>query len=196
MPNRPVILVDLDNVVYDWVQSMAEWLDRNYALPFKWTRTESAPQQAMRAYSQWAVWEDWNIPKGEFMRWWRLGIEAGEIYGRGPIIPGARNALWQLSDREWDIHIATSRLTKFGLHDKIIENSVSWLRDNGIPYRNCLFISDKTRVAAEAIVDDRRDNMGELHVRHYEFPANHNQGRVVGADEQRDAWKRIVGELT
>ncbi|KKM23161.1 hypothetical protein LCGC14_1618070, partial [marine sediment metagenome] len=99
MSNRKTILVDLDNVVYDWVQSMADWLRTNNAVhPSRYLVDE---------YRSWEVWEDWGIPKGEFMRWWRLGIETGVIYAQGKLIPGAQNALWALSDAEWDIHIAT-----------------------------------------------------------------------------------------
>lgn len=189
MSNRPVILVDLDNVVYDWAYSMAHWLYVNHVT--------TKCRGLMQDYKSWEVWEDWNIPKGEFIRWWRLGIEAGEIYGKGPLIPGARDALWKLSDAEWDIHIATSRLTKFGLHDRIVENTATWLRDNNIPYRNIHFTDDKTAIRAEAIVDDRADNMAHgVHGATFEFPANHNQERSVTADEQVRAWGEIVEQLT
>jgi 5'-nucleotidase len=201
--SRPVILVDLDNVVYDWAASMAEWLDQNGALPAQIYETVQegrflgrGPKHAMKAYKTWQVWEDWNIPKGEFIRWWRLGVEAGEIYGKGPLIAGARNALWELSDGEWDIHIATSRLTKFGLHDQIVINSATWLRDNNIPYRNIHFTDNKIAIRADAIVDDRADYMDhKAHGRTFEFPANHNQERFVEPAEQVRAWKGIVAEL-
>jgi 5'(3')-deoxyribonucleotidase len=196
--NRPTILVDLDNVVYDWAKSMAFWLIRNDVI--KGTVIAKAKYNALKAmldYQSWEVWEDWGIPKGEFIRWWRLGIEAEEIYAKGPLVPGARKALWRLSDAEYDIHIATSRLTKFGLHDQIILNTASWLRDNNIPYRNIHFTDNKRAIIAQAIVDDRADNMGEpMHGKRFLFPANHNQGRYVTADEQRAYWDKIVEELT
>lgn len=187
---RPRILVDLDNVVYDWTRSMANWLYHNKA-------TQTVPPRLMEQYGQWAVWEDWGIPEGEFMRWWRLGIEEGVIYGKGPIVPGARNALWQLSDAEWDIQICTNRLTKFGLHDQIVYNTVSWLKDNAIPYRGLLFTADKKQVLAEAIVDDREDNTHKtMHDQVFVFPTNHNQSRPVLPSEQEEFWQNIVNVLT
>lgn len=189
---RPVILVDLDNVVYDWTRQMIDWLNRNNALP-----AGMHPDIAYSSYSQWGLWNDWGIPEGEFFRWWRLGIEEGEIYAKGELIPGARTALWQLSDAEWDIHIATSRLTKFGLHDRIILNTASWLRDNNIPYRNCHFTDDKTAIRADAIIDDRADNMDrEAHKEIYLFPANHNSDHTVSRAEQRKSWEVIASMLT
>lgn len=195
-----MILVDLDNVVYDWARAMAQWLVDNGML--------RDVADAMERYTQWSIWEDWDIPKGEFIRWWRLGIEAGAIYGEGPVISGAREALWQLSDAEWDIHIATSRLTKFGLHDKIIENTARWLRNNNIPYRNCHFTDDKLAISGAAIVDDRLDNMDvRVHGRAFLFPANHNiepyelfaDGTMtcyVGPYRQKGAWDAIVEALS
>lgn len=179
MKNRPVIIVDLDNVVYDWVGAMAQWLDLNGVID---------KQTAVDSYSQWAVWDDWDIPKGEFIRWWRLGIEKGWVYGMGPEIPGARTAMWQLSDMEWHIHIVTSRLTKFGLHDKIAENTANWLREHNIPYRDLSLVSDKHRILAEAIVDDKRSNMNAaVHGLCYEFAAPHNDSDVT--------WPMIVDNL-
>ena len=188
MSNRKTILVDLDNVVYDWVAAMADWLRTNNAVhPSRYLVDE---------YRSWEVWEDWNIPKGEFIRWWRLGVEAGEIYAKGPLIHGAREALWKLSDAEWDIHIATNRLTKFGLHDQIIINTASWLRDNNIPYRQLSFVAQKRHLLASAIVDDRADNMHiHEHDKVFLFPANHNAGRVVTKYEQLKTWEAIVEKL-
>lgn len=198
--DRPTVIVDLDNVVYDWCGSMARWLANNRAFNFpRMTVKDFEPDTlfnyqlsdseiAMRKYSQWAVWDDWKIPKGEFIRWWRLGVEAGEIYGQGPLIPGARNALWKLSDAEWDIHIATSRLTKFGLHDRIVENTSFWLRDNNIPYRQLSFTDSKTRILADAIVDDRWDNMDmQVHGQCFEFGAPHNESLVT--------WDYVLDKL-
>lgn len=183
--NRPVIIVDLDNVVYDWTGAMARWLADNGALGM-------SVGTALALYSQWAVWDDWNIPKGEFIRWWRLGVEAEKIYAQGPLISGARDALWRLSDAEWDIHIATSRLTKFGLHDQIVSNTAQWLRNENIPYRQLSFTDKKTSIIADAIVDDRLDNMDEkVHGRTFLFPAPHNE-RV---DQTRWYWPQIVEEL-
>jgi 5'(3')-deoxyribonucleotidase len=209
---RKVILIDLDNVVYDWVQAMAYWLYKNKVFNFTGRILEFPEGKvrefikgkdlvvptAMHLYKSWEVWEDWGIPKGEFIRWWRLGIEQGVIYAKGYIIHGAREALWQLSDAEWDIHIATNRLTKFGLHDKIVENTVSWLRDNNIPYRQLSFVSDKKVIFADAIIDDRKDNMdwsGDFHGHCFPFPANHNTDRGVTELEQKLAWKQIVEAL-
>ena len=191
MKDRRTILVDLDHVVYDWVPAMALWLYSNGA-----SQGQSI-DDLVKSYSKWEVWDDWGIPKGEFDRWWRLGIEAGEIYGKGGVIPGARDALWKLNDAEWDIHLATNRLTKFGLHDQIVINTANWLRDNNIPYRQLSLVSDKMNIFADAIVDDRTDNM-DLDIHGgliFLFPANHNTNRPVTTSHQCHAWEAITERL-
>ena len=188
--NRKTVLVDLDNVVYDWVHAVSVWLLSNNVVDYATTK------DMYDDYVAWSVWEQWGLTQGEFFRWWRLGIEAEVIYAQGNLIHGARDALWRLSDAEWDIHIATNRLTKFGLHDKIVENTVSWLHDNNIPYRQLSFVSDKTNIMAQAIIDDRYDNMDvHIHEQTFLFPANHNADKVIDRNAQYSAWKNIVEAL-
>lgn len=177
--DRPTVIVDLDNVVYDFVGAFYDMLWHGRALDTTvWPYRE--PGQDAPGYTQWSIWDDWGMTKGEFTRWWRLGIESGEIYGRGEVITGARDALWQLSDAEWNIHLVTNRLTKFGLHDTIVDNTSRWLRENNIPYRELSFASDKTRILADAIVDDRWDNMDmQVHGQCFEFGAPHNESLVT-----------------
>ena len=188
--NRKTILVDLDNVVYDWVHAMSVWLLSNNAVDYETTNEMNTD------YTKWKAWESWGMTQGEFFRWWRLGIEAEVIYAQGRLITGARDALWVLSDAEWDIHIATSRLTKFGLHGQIALNTVNWLHNANLPYRQLSLVSDKTVIRADAIVDDRAENMLHgIHKKTFLFPANHNAGRVVTSDDQLEAWNNILGGL-
>jgi|SRR3990167_2074283 len=209
--NRKTIIVDLDNCVYDFVLAFATWLDKNGALdrlrpppdttiPGTFRLEMSRVSNAMNLYSQWNIWDDWNIPKGEFMRWWRLGIEAEEIYANGPLIPGAREALWKLSDGEWSIYLATSRLTKFGAFDKIVANTAKWLNKNNIPYRDLAFTTQKTNMIADAIVDDRADNMSyKVHNKRFLFPAPHNKAEQeeygLGVSQYCIDWPEIVEAL-
>ncbi len=213
--SRPRIIIDLDHVVYDFVRTFAEWLAMNDALDdlpdlpthtthrdhnlaqFITAQPYPIVDQAMHAYTSWGLHDNWGMSKGEWTRWWRLGIEAGYMYRKGPLIPGARDAIWRLNDAEWHIILATNRLNVFGMHDKIIENSVAWLRDNNIPYRELMFTTDKTMVMADAIVDDVQDNMdADMHDRTFLFPSNHNSDHYVTDVEKRGTWEYVVDALT
>lgn len=164
---RPEIIVDLDNTVYDWIATVAGYLH------YQGVDVDIAD------YQSWEVWEDWDIPKGQFDRLWRMGIEDDVIYRQGPIIEGARDALWQLSDMEFHITLATNRLSKFGLYSKIIDNTVDWLREAAIPYRGLLFTGNKGIMGASFGLDDSPEyvrQMQEAGIAAYLFDAPHNQG--------------------
>ncbi|KKK91132.1 hypothetical protein LCGC14_2716000, partial [marine sediment metagenome] len=65
-----------------------------------------------------------------------------------------------------------------------------------IPYRQLSFVNDKTVIRADAIVDDRAENMLHgIHKKTFLFPANHNTGRVITSDDQLEAWNNILGGL-
>ncbi len=191
MSDRKVVIVDLDNVVYDFIYGLASFITSGRA------DSASPDIDAMMAkYKTWGIHEDWEMPWGELKRFWRLGVEQNQIYAKGPLIPGARRALWQLSDAEWDIHIVSNRLTDFGLHDTIAISTATWLRDNNIPYRQLSLVNNKHRIMADAIVDDRENNMRKAsHGQTFLFPANHNTGFQVQPNEQYSYWQNIVKTL-
>ncbi len=189
---RKVIIVDLDNVVYDFIYGLAAFIAHGHADA---PRTEEVDAM-LKKYKTWGIHDDWGMPWGELKRFWRLGVERNQIYAKGPRIHGARRALWQLSDAEWDIHIVSNRLTDFGLHDTIAISTATWLRDNNIPYRQLSLVNDKHRITADAIIDDREDNMNaDVHGQPFLFPANHNTGFQVQPNEQYNYWQNIVKTL-
>lgn len=165
------------------------WLRENGALGIEYTRALST--------TTWDFWKEYGMTTGEFKRWWRMGVEQEYIYRKGNPIPGARDALWRLSDAEWSIDICTHRLNQFGNHHKITLNTVNWLHEQNIPYRNLLFLDEKTLMSADAIVDDMTKYMDpNSHGRCFLFPANHNAGKRVSQSMQIEYWNKVVEELT
>ena len=190
---RKEILIDLDNCVYPFVEVLAGWLEYNGVLNAGW---------AMANYTQWNVWSDWGMTKGELMRWWRLGIEAGIIYGEGAVIPGAREVLWDLSDKEFSINLITNRLNKHSLHRKVVENTVNWLMERNIPYRALSFTDNKSIFGAKYGIDDNPANVKQMlkaGVEAYLFPSNHNlndETQWVGAPLPRvTGWEDFADKV-
>ena len=183
---RDEIVIDIDNVIYDWVEVMAQYLEyHGYAID-------------RSAYANWAVWEDWLIPKGAFMRFWRMGVEDGVIYGQGPAIEGARDALWYLSDAEWHITLATNRLSKFGLHRQVIDNTTQWLREANIPYRSLAFISNKGIQGAKFGLDDNPANVQQMaeagmHAMLFSAPHNTNVNDLIRVANWTEVLDQIEG---
>lgn len=209
MTDRKTVLVDLDNVVYPFAEVMANVIAAN-------TELAQTPDGLMKLHKSWAMWEDWGIPKGVFDWYWEKAIENGAMWGvspnfTAPPIPGAETCLWQLNDAEWHIHIATTRLVKFRLHDTAVKNTVEWLAHNAIPYRSLSFVEDKAAIQADAIIDDQPNNL----LNHPApikllYPAPHNQEwredqdpgpeavnasldiHILTEDEHLSPWTEIV----
>jgi hypothetical protein len=176
---RKTAIIDLDNVVYPFAEVMASIISGN-------TDVTHAPSELVQLYKSWAIWDDFGVPQGQFDWWWEQGVRSGAVWGTAlqvPPIPGAAQALWELSDREWHIHIATSRMNKFRLHDTAAKNTVEWLAQHGIPYRSLSFTSDKHAIIADAIVDDSPDHLvGHNAGIKILFPSPHNLAWVTDRD--------------
>lgn len=186
--DRPVILVDLDNVVYDFVATMAHLLSDNGVV-------QETAETLVQLYRTWEVWDDWGISKGEFMRWWQKGIQGQHMYGKGLEVKDATASLWRLSDAEWHIHIVTDRLNHFGLHREVVASTSAWLHQLGIPYRSLTFTSDKHAIKTEAIVDDKPTNL----INHpassrFLFPSPHNLALRLDEDRESDGFTILAAD--
>lgn len=200
MPNRPVVLVDLDNVVYPFTQVMASVIAGS-------TEINQRPEDLLKLCKSWEIWDDWGIPKGVFDFLWERAIEQGIVWGtemKVSPIPGAQTGLWKLSDAEWHIHIVTSRLNKFRLHDMAAQNTVKWLATWSIPYRSLSFTEDKSLIQGDVIIDDQMNNL-ENHPAEKKilFPAPHNEDVTLvdsvvelTRDPDLNPWDEIVDLLT
>lgn len=180
--NRPVVIVDLDNVVYPWTEMMSEELWRLAGVKVE-----------MGDYRTWSVWNDWGVPKGLFDWVWEQSIREGVMYATGLPLSGAVDALWEISDMEYHIHIATARLNKFRLHDKAVESTVKWLKRYAIPYRSLSFTEDKSLLSGEAIIDDNPKNIETSPARNkILFPAPHNEKKAM---TPQGGWDQVVAKL-
>jgi len=79
-----------------------------------------------------------------------------------PPIDGVAEALWRLSDAGCWIRLITHRLYANWGHAVAVADTVSWLDDVGIPYRDLCFLGRKPEVEADAYVDDAPHNIVEL----------------------------------
>ena len=195
------ILVDLDCPVYPFIEHMAIMLVAHRFTPYD-------SMQLMDMYKTWNVWEDWGIPKGEFDMLWTKWVEDGTFYS-GRVtdskwlepVPGARDALWELSDHDWKIHILTSRLNHPGHYEKTITSTMGWLQKTGIPFHGITFVEeDKSFIEADVIVDDKPEHLYEsLCPERYLYPAKHNtnarnEGEFAVLD-RTNPWPDLVATL-
>ena len=71
-----------------------------------------------------------------------------------PPLPGVAESLWRLSDAGVWIRIITHRLCVNWGHAVAVADTVAWLDDTGIPYRDICFLGAKPEVEADCYVDD------------------------------------------
>lgn len=105
---------------------------------------------------------EWDMDREEFERLHRLAIIEHRMFRTMPVIQGAAETLWRLSDAGVWIRLITHRLyTNWG-HSTAVVDTVEWLDQHGIPYRDLCFLGDKPQVDADAYVDDAPHNVHAL----------------------------------
>jgi 5'-nucleotidase len=105
---------------------------------------------------------EWGMDREEFERLHRSAVLDHHMFRTMPVIPGAAEALWRLSDAGCWIRLITHRLyTNWG-HAVAVSDTVAWLDEHSIPYRDLCFLGDKPQIEADAYIDDAPHNVEAL----------------------------------
>ena len=146
--DRPIINIDLDNVVSDFSAEI------NLA-------GSEALQRPLDNHGQWDIAGQWGVSNGLYKRIFRQAVADWRIWRHSPVVPGAVEGLWELSDAEYYIRLVTHRLNHGFDFRVAIENTVAWLDDNHVPYRSLAVIGDepKSNYKAEVLLDDAPHNI-------------------------------------
>ena len=121
---------------------------------------------------------EWGIDgPDEFDRLHRLAVLEHRMFRTMPPLPGVADSLWRLSDAGVWIRIITHRLCVNWGHAVAVADTVAWLDEMGIPYRDICFLGAKPEVEADAYVDDAAHNVLALraagnHVIVFDAPYN------------------------
>jgi len=146
-----VLGVDLDGVCGDHAEAF-----RRVVAIERGIDLSSLPQQQTWNFTEW------DMDRQEFERLHRLAVVEHRMFRTMPVIPGAAETLWRLSDAGVWIRLITHRLyTNWG-HAVAVADTVGWLDEHSIPYRDLCFLGDKPQVEANAYVDDAPHNVAAL----------------------------------
>ncbi|MGQ0831513.1 MAG: 5' nucleotidase, NT5C type [Microthrixaceae bacterium] len=120
---------------------------------------------------------EWEVGPEEFDRLHRVAVLEHRMFRHMPVMEGAAEALWRLSDAGVWIRIITHRLCVNWGHAVAVADTVAWLDDAGIPYRDICFLGAKPEVEADCYVDDAAHNVEALreagnHVIVFDAPYN------------------------
>ena len=150
--NRPIINVDLDGVVFDFVGAFGDFcshmLHRNLPRP-----------------TIWDFWTEWDISFEDWKDLFQEAVAAGLWVRRSALISGAREALQALSDLEYHIRIVTTRLVHARGFAMAASDTVVWLETAQIPYRSLAIIGpgdSKAHYEAQVIIDDYLPNVADF----------------------------------
>jgi 5'(3')-deoxyribonucleotidase len=146
-----VLGVDLDGVCADYTAGI-----RRAVATERGIDPASLPQER-----SWGF-EEWNLAPGEFERIHHRAVTQDHLLRHLPAIEGCADALWRLSDAGIWIRIITHRLYVNWGHQVAVSDTVAWLDDARIPYRDLCFLGAKPEVEADAYIDDAPHNVEAL----------------------------------
>ncbi|MEZ5375627.1 MAG: hypothetical protein R2733_03885 [Acidimicrobiales bacterium] len=172
--------VDLDGVCADYTLGF-----RAVVAEEKGVDPSSLPEERSWDFSEWGLDPD------EFARLHRLAVTERHLFRTLPVIEGCAEALWRLSDAGVWIRIITHRLyTNWG-HAEAVADTVAWLDDVRIPYRDICFLGAKPQVEADVYIDDAPHNVDGLRAADNDvivFDAPYNQGL---AGPRASTWQEV-----
>lgn len=150
--SRPFVFgVDLDGVVADYTLGfrdvVADVLSRD---------PETLPIERSWDFAEW------GIDQRDFDNLHEIAVNQRRMLRDLPMIYGAADALWRLSDAGIWIRVVTHRLYVNWGHAAAISDTVTWLDRNRIPYRDICFLGAKPEVEADCYIDDAPHNIDGL----------------------------------
>ena len=147
-----ILGVDLDGVCGDFSSAFAEVVADELGVP-----VESLPPRSNWDFSEWGIRDE-----AHFREVHRQAVMVHRVFGSMPMIEGCADALWRLSDAGVWIRIITHRLYINWGHREVVADTVSWLDDHAIPYRDLCFLGQKPEVQADLYIDDAPHNIAAL----------------------------------
>ncbi|MCB0965634.1 MAG: hypothetical protein KDB37_02265 [Ilumatobacter sp.] len=183
MSARPdfILGVDLDGVVANHT-----WRFREIYAGLKGIDPQTLPLERSWDFHEWGFEAD------EYAVYHRIAVMEHDMFRTMPVMDGAADVLWRLSDAGVWIRIITHRLYVHWGHEKAIADTAAWLDINKIPYRDLCFLGAKPQVEADAYIDDAPHNIEQLRaagntVITFEQPYN----RDLDGDPRAQSWADV-----
>lgn len=154
MSQEFVLGVDLDGVCADYEdgfrRSVAELMEVD---------PSTIPPQ-----THWDFTESgWGIrDRDHFLDLHKRAVTDLRFFRSMKVMPGASEALWQLSNAGIWIRIVSHRLCVNGSHAAAASDTVEWLDEAKLPYRDLCLVADKPAVGCDLYVDDAPTQIAAL----------------------------------
>ncbi len=122
---------------------------------------KNVPEESLTLGCGWGF-EEWGFEDGDFEKYHRNAVVEHRMLAGMPIMPGASQALWRLSEAGVWIRIITHRLYTNWDHAIAAGDTAKWLDKVKIPYRDLCFVGGKTAVDAHVYIEDAPHNIEAL----------------------------------
>lgn len=116
------------------------------------------PESLIEPFSYSLYESGWFESEDQFREIHGQAVEDG-LYAKLEMLEGASEALWDLSNAGFHIHVITSRFVNHGQNARVLADTANSLDRLRIPYRDISFIKDKRRVLADIYIDDSPSNI-------------------------------------
>ncbi len=179
--------VDLDGVCADYTVGFREFVAAERGVDL-----ESLPLE--RSWD----FREWDLDADQFAAMHHKAVTEARMFRELPAIEGAADALWRLSDAGVWIRIITHRLYVNWSHEAAVVDTVAWLDEAQIPYRDICFLGAKPQVEAHVYIDDAEHNVSALRKAGNDvivFDQPYNRGLKGPRAENWDQVEEIVLEL-
>ena len=143
--------VDLDGVCADYTTAFRPLVAQELNIPLS-----SLPEERSWDFSEWGL-----SPK-QFQDLHHKAVEDYRMFRSMPVFENASEVLWRLSDAGVWIRIITHRLYVNWGHAVAVTDTVEWLDQARIPYRDICFLGDKPEVEADIYLEDAPHNIASL----------------------------------
>lgn len=180
---RFVLGVDLDGVCADFYGGLkpvaAEWLGVDVA---------SLVDRVSWTLPEWGV----DRAPGGYDALHRFAVTQRELFRRLPPMPGAPQALRELSAHDVRIRIITHRLFIKYFHQVAVRQTIEWLDNHDIPYWDLCFMREKAAVGADLYVEDSPENVARLRAQGLKTIVFSNSTNEHLAGPRVHGWEEVV----
>lgn len=146
-----IIGLDLDGVSSGYIEGLRQSIATHRGYTPEQV-AEFLPEVTDYGFSNWS-----NLGE-DFVTFHTEAVERG-LYANLPMIDGASETLWKLSDEGHHIRVITKRFVKTGQHGRVVADTAAWLDAVNIPYRDLAFLAKKTDLYADIYIDDAPSNL-------------------------------------
>lgn len=149
---KVIIGVDIDGTVGDYVDILRQYLTKKFNTPEN-KISSTFPEPTDYAFRNWGE----NVAQN-FKQLHSEAVTDG-IYQNMEPFPQASEHLWELNNEDYHLRVITSRFVKHGQNYEVVSSTSKWLDMHNMPYRDLMFVHEKTEVYVDVLIDDSPYNI-------------------------------------